>query len=251
MAQSPNYPCLSGKCAVLTGGAGGIGRAILSKLHRHGTKVFVLDRDKSIHSIIQEQFPSGELTPRFLACDLLDINALKTTIQTIGDQESRIDFVINCAGDDTRHEWMDVDAAAWDECQNLNLRHVFFAAQSAQPFMGEGSAVVNLGSKTAVNKKAGLIGYATAKAGIMGLTGSLAREFGQWGIRVNCVMPGLVETKRNYDRWITPDVEDQVLQRQCIKSICQPEDVSDLVAFLCSSQSRMITGQTIAIDGGS
>lgn len=96
-----------------------------------------------------------------------------------------------------------------------------------------------------------MAGYATAKAGIIGLTGSLAREVGEKGIRVNCIMPGLVQTDRNYEKWITPDIERKVMERQCIKSVCQPDDVANLVAFLCSKQSRMITGQTIPIDGGS
>lgn len=251
MTQPAEYSCLAGKTALLTGAAGAIGQAILRMLHRQGTKVYALDRNTRLQALIEDEFAADPVQPVPVACDLLEIDDLKATIQSIGNTAGQIDFVINCAGDDTRQDWLKVDQDAWELSQDLNLRHVFFVTQSAFEFMGNEGAVVNLGSKNAVTKKGGVVGYATAKAGIMGLTGSLAREVGEQGIRVNCVMPGLVETERNYQKWITPESELRVLERQCLKSVCQPDDVANLVVFLCSSQSRMISGQTIAIDGGS
>lgn len=251
MPSRVHYPCLQGKIALLTGAAGGIGRAILQLLHHQGTKVYALDRNPKLHAWIESEFPPDDVQPVGVTCDLLEIAALKKIIQSIGESEGHIDFVVNCAGDDTRHDWLKIDEDTWDHSQNLNLRHVLFVTQAAFEFMRDEGAVVNFSSKNAVTRKGLMAGYATAKAGIIGLTGSLAREVGEKGIRVNCIMPGLVQTDRNYEKWITPDIERKVMERQCIKSVCQPDDVANLVAFLCSKQSRMITGQTIPIDGGS
>lgn len=236
--------------ALVTGGAGGIGRAIVERLHAAGMRVHLLDRNQSEGELVVADFPDNEERPHFHTCDLLDLDNTRNVIQTIGQQTGRIDCVVNCAGDDSRHDWQSLEPDEWDHCANLNLRHQFFVTQAAFAFMSAGGSVVNLGSKNAVTRKAGLIGYATAKAGVMGLTGSLARECGERGVRVNCVMPGLVRTPRNYERWITPEVEARVLERQCLKRVIEPEDVAELAAFLCSPASQMITGQTIAIDGG-
>lgn len=237
---------------MLTGGAGGIGQAIVAAFRAADIKVFFLDRDIDAGGRIQSSYPKDELQPAFVACDLLDIAALREAIAEIVQQAGgSIDFVVNCAGDDSRHDWQELEPEDWDRCINLNMRHVLFTSQAAYRHMNTGGAIVNLGSKNAVNKNSGLIGYVSAKAGIMGMTGSLARECGPKGVRVNCVMPGLVRTSRNYSKWITPEVETRVLEKQCLKRIIEPAEVADLVLFLCSDQSAMITGQTIAIDGGS
>lgn len=214
--------------------------------------MFFLDRNTDAGLKIQSSYAANALQPVFVACDLLDIAALRLAINGIAkDTGGLINFVVNCAGDDNRHDWQDLESEEWDRCLNLNLRHVLFTSQAAFCHMPHGGAIVNLGSKNAVNKNAGLIGYVSAKAGIMGMTGSLARECGLQGVRVNCVMPGLVRTARNYDKWMTPDTEARVLEKQCLKRVIEPSEVADLVLFLCSDQSAMITGQTIAIDGGS
>lgn len=245
------YRAMVGKTLLLTGGAGGIGQAIVAAFQAQGVKVFFLDLDEKAGKEVQDHYPPDTQQPEFLACDLQDITALRAVIAEIAEMNTQIDFVVNCAGDDSRHEWLDLEPGDWDRCQDLNLRHVLFTSQAAFPHMPPGGAIVNLGSKNAVNKKAGLIGYASAKAAIMGLTGSLARECGTSGVRVNCVMPGMVKTPRNYAKWITPEIEANILDRQCLKAVATPENVADLVLFLCSDQSALITGQSIQLDGGS
>jgi NAD(P)-dependent dehydrogenase (short-subunit alcohol dehydrogenase family) len=93
-------------------------------------------------------------------------------------------------------------------------------------------------------------GYLAAKAGIVGLTRGLARELGPKGIRVNSILPGWVMTERQLDKWVTPEAKAQLLEEQCLKQTIQPEDVARLALFLASDDSRMITNQSIVIDGG-
>jgi NAD(P)-dependent dehydrogenase (short-subunit alcohol dehydrogenase family) len=127
---------------------------------------------------------------------------------------------------------------------------MFFAARAASAFMPAGATIVNFSSTTAIRRTGGAIGYVTAKAAIIGLSNGLAREFGEAGIRVNCVVPGMVETEKNFKDWVTPEFRDAQIQRQCLKEIIQPRDVARAVLFLASAESAMITGQTLIIDGG-
>ena len=140
----------------------------------------------------------------------------------------------------------------WDDRMNINLRHYFFATQAVYKDMkdlGKGS-VVNIGSFSWMISQGGMPGYTTAKSAIMGLTRTLARDLGVYNIRVNCIVPGWIITERQKKLWLTPEIKKTQLERQCIKRMLMPEDISKPVLFFASDQSSGCTAQNYVIDGG-
>jgi NAD(P)-dependent dehydrogenase (short-subunit alcohol dehydrogenase family) len=135
---------------------------------------------------------------------------------------------------------------------NVNLRHYFFTVQSVYKDMkkiGKGS-IINIGSYSWMLAQGGMPGYTTAKSAIMGLTRTLARDLGVYDIRVNCVVPGWIMTKRQKDLWLTPEIEDETMKRQCVKRLLIPKDISRMVLFFASDQSSGISAQNYVVDGG-
>ena len=135
---------------------------------------------------------------------------------------------------------------------NINLRHYFFTSQSVYKDMkknGKGS-IINVGSYSWMLAQGGMPGYTTAKSAIMGLTRTLARDLGVHNIRVNCVVPGWIMTKRQKDLWLTPEIEEETMKRQCVKRLLMPKDISRMVLFFASDQSSGISAQNYVVDGG-
>jgi NAD(P)-dependent dehydrogenase (short-subunit alcohol dehydrogenase family) len=115
--------------------------------------------------------------------------------------------------------------------------------------LGKGS-IINIGSYSWMLAQGGMPGYTTAKSAIMGLTRTLARDLGVYDIRVNCVVPGWIITKRQKDLWLTPKIEEETIKRQCIKRLLIPKDISKTVLFFASDQSSGISAQNYVVDGG-
>ena len=135
---------------------------------------------------------------------------------------------------------------------NVNLRHYFFTVQSVYKDMkkiGKGS-IMNIGSYSWMLAQVGMPGYRTAKSAIMGLTRTLARDLGVYDIRVNCVVPGWIMTKRQKDLWLTPEIEEETMERQCVKRLLIPKDISRMVLFFASDQSSGISAQNYVVHGG-
>jgi NAD(P)-dependent dehydrogenase (short-subunit alcohol dehydrogenase family) len=162
-----------------------------------------------------------------------------------------IDVLVNNAASDDRHGVAEVTPEYWDERIAVNLRHLFFAAQMAVPHMREagGGVILNLGSISWHLGLENLVIYQTAKAGVEGLTRSLARELGVHNIRVNTIVPGSVETPRQL-RWYTPEGEAEIIAEQCLKERVQPADVAALTLFLASDDARMCTSHAYWVDAG-
>ena len=161
-------------------------------------------------------------------------------------------MLVNNAGNDDRHWTADVSPAYWDDRMAVNLRHQFFAAQAVRPQMRDsgGGSIINFGSITWLVGDPDCIAYVTAKSAINGLTRGLARELGPERIRVNCVMPGWVMTKRQVELWLTPEGEKQIDERQCLRDRVYPPDIARMVMFLAADDSRMCTSQNYIVDGG-
>lgn len=243
------YPDLAGKVVVVTGGAGGIGEAIVRGFVNQGARVGVLDLDATRGENLQGEL--GEAI-RFLACDVTDIDGLKTAIATVAEAFGPIDCLINNAAHDERHETLEVTEAYWDSRMAVNLKHQFFAAQAVLPGMmakGVGS-IVNLGSCSWIIGQGGMAGYTAAKSAVLGLTRSLARDFGQHGVRVNAVAPGWIMTERQLALWVTPETEKSIYENQCLKRPLVPDDIARVVIFLCSEDASAITNQHYIVDGG-
>jgi len=197
---------------------------------------------------------ADELGPqaRFWECDVRDVPALEGALGSIAEAFGPITVLVNNAAHDNRHTIEELDVAYWDDRIAVNLRHHFFAARAVAPMMraaGSGS-IINLGSISAHIDLTDLVGYISAKAGVEGLTRTLARELGPDGIRVNCVIPGWVMTERQLRDWVTPEAEESISRNQCLPDRLYPDDVARMVLWLAADDSRRCTAQKWIVDGG-
>jgi NAD(P)-dependent dehydrogenase (short-subunit alcohol dehydrogenase family) len=243
------YSDLKGRTVVVTGGAGGIGESIVRAFHAQGARVGFLDIDTARGTKLQAELGEGT---RFVACDLTDISALKAAIATVRDAFGPIDVLVNNAAHDERHATLEVTEEYWDGRMAVNLKHQFFAAQAVLPDMqatGKG-AIVNLGSTSWVIGQGGMAAYTASKSAVIGLTRSLARDFGPFGVRVNAVAPGWIMTERQLALWVTPETDKYINENQCLKRRLVPDDIAKVVVFMCSDEAGAITNQHYVVDGG-
>jgi len=245
--HTARYPSLAGKRVIITGGGSGIGAGIVRAFVAQSAEVHFLDVADETARALVAGLDGEPRAPRYHRCDLCDLAQLQATLSDIGP----VDVLVNNAANDDRHALADVTPAYWDERIAVNLRHLLFCTQAAAPGMAArgGGAVINLGSISWHLGLADLVVYETAKAGIEGMTRALARELGTQGIRVNCVVPGNVQTPRQ-QRWYTPEGEAQIVAQQCLKARIQPADVAALVLFLASDDAWLCTGHDYWIDAG-
>lgn len=230
----------------MTGGGSGIGAGIVEEFARQGSNVIFFD-------ILSGE--SGELASRtgarFERVDLIDVGAATARIRELISQDGPIDVLVNNAANDDRHKFDEVTEDYWDNRLNVNLKHQFFCAQAVVPAMRKngGGAIVNLGSISWHLALPDLVLYQTCKAAIEGLTRALARDLGPDNIRVNCVVPGNVQTPRQM-QWYTPEGEAEIVNAQCVSTRLVPQDVAALVAFLASDDARGMTGHEYFVDAG-
>lgn len=244
------YHDLDGASVFITGGGNGIGAALTRGFLRQGARVAFVGRSDATAFVEAMAEETGN-RPLFIPCDVTDIPALQAAMERAGQAHDPLDVLVNNAANDTRHDALDVTEEIWDAQQAVNLKSYFFACQQAARMMrGRGGAIVNFTSISYMMGLGGLCPYTTANAGIMGMTRTLAREWGGDRIRVNGVAPGWIMTERQLKLWVTPEGLDEFMKRQCLKETLSPEDVVGTVLFLASNASRMMTGQVLAIDGG-
>jgi D-xylose 1-dehydrogenase len=244
------YPDLRGKAAVVTGGASGIGEAIVRAFAAQGARVGFVDRDEAAARRLEADLGGAA---RAAVADLADIAALRATFAGLRAALGPISVLVNNAARDDRHRIEDVTAEYWDERLATNLRHAFFATQAALEDLrtaGPDGAVVNMGSVSWRLAIGGMPAYVTAKAGMEGLTRGLARDLGPAGVRVNTVIPGWIMTDRQRALWVTPEAEADLLKGQCLKRTLEPDDVARVVLFLASRTSGGCTAQSFVVDGG-
>ena len=248
-----SYPSLRDRAVLVTGGGSGIGASLVEHFALQGARVAFLDvaRDCSL-ALVESLAPRTAHRPLYLPCDLTDVAALRAAIALAAASLGPLQVLVNNAASDDRHRLEDVTPEYWDERMAVNLRHYFFAAQAVAKAMraARAGSIVNLSSIAWVIPSTGLPAYVTAKAGIVGLTRTLAHELGRDGVRVNCVMPGAIATERQRRLWLTPEYEAEVLGRQALKRLLVPGDVARLVLFLAADDSEAITNQSYVVDGG-
>jgi NAD(P)-dependent dehydrogenase (short-subunit alcohol dehydrogenase family) len=247
-----NYPSLRQRTVLVTGGASGIGAAIVEAFSHQGSRVAFLDRDETAAAALVGRLGKGDDAPLFLSCDLTDIAALRQAVARAAEALGPIAVLVNNAARDDRHAIEAVTPEMWDGIMANNLRHQFFAAQAVMSGMAAsgGGAIVNLGSISWLVGQGGMPGYLSAKAAIAGLTRALARDLGPKNIRVNSVVPGWTMTERQLALWLTPEAEKDLMARQCLKRRLMPRDIANMVLFLAADDSAMCTNQSYIVDGG-
>jgi NAD(P)-dependent dehydrogenase (short-subunit alcohol dehydrogenase family) len=252
-SQYATYPSLRDKVVFITGGGSGIGASLVEHFSAQRAKVHFVDmnRDAS-HALVEQIASQGLQAPAFDYCDVCDIKQLQTIIRAVAGREQAIHALVNNAANDERHATADVTVEYWESRMHVNLRHQFFAAQAAFPFMQQagGGSIVNMGSASWHKGQGGMPGYTSSKAAIEGLTRSLARDLGQYKIRVNCIIPGWIMTERQKSLWLTPEAEKALLDGQCLKEKLYPEDVARMALWLAAEDSRMCTSQNYVVDAG-
>lgn len=247
MTAAARYPDLEGRAVVVTGGGSGIGASIVAHFRAQCCRVGFLDRDAEASARVERE--TGAV---FEAADLTDIAALRGAVARLRERlGAPVSVLVNNAARDDRHSAESVTPEYWDERIATNLRHQFFAAQAVlDDLRATKGAMVNMGSVSWRAKMGGAPVYLAAKAAVEGLTAAFARDLGEAGVRVNCVVPGWIETERQRALWLTPEGERDNLAKQCLKRMLQPEDVAKVVVFLASDAASGITGQAISVDGG-
>lgn len=251
MTQLPSYPDLSGKSIFVTGGGSGIGATLTKGLLQQGAKVAFVQRSDASAFCDRMETETGA-RPLFLPCDISDTAQLKGAIDQAAAAHGPIEVLVNNAANDMRHDTLAVTEEDWERLIAINLKAYFFAIQAVIPGMQKqgGGAIVNMTSISYMMGNAGYPIYTTSNSGINGMTRSLAREFGPDKIRVNALAPGWVMTQKQKEQWVTEEALAEHLGKQCLKEALVPEDILGGVLFLASDSSRMMTGQSIAIDGG-
>lgn len=246
------FSSLNGRHALVSGGASGIGEALVRALAQQGCLVSFFDIDQAAGDALAKALNEQGLKAHFNLVDLTEIDELQAVINERMTEWGAIRILVNNAANDHRHSLQDMTSEAFDQCMSVNLKHHFFAAQTVAPAMAAagGGSIINMSSNSWMLGLAGYPGYVTAKAGISGLTKGLARELGGQKIRVNTVLPGWVMTEKQKRLWLTPEAEAELMTQQALKEKIEPEDVADLVLFLGADDSRMISGQSLVVDGG-
>ncbi len=250
--MTASYPSLKDKKVYVTGGATGIGAAIVAAFAAQGARVSMVDRDAAASKALADRIhAAGHLAPGWRTGDITDQKHLDKVMDQAINAMDGFDILINNVANDQRHDPLEVTRDQWRDLMAVNLDVAFFAAQKAIGEMQKtGGVIVNLSSINALLAPPQMPAYVAAKSALLGLTKSLAREYGEDGIRVNAVTPGWVVTKRQLDSWLTPEAEEAWMQDCALKDRILPSDVANLVLFLASDEARMITGQSFVIDGG-
>ncbi len=247
--MAASYPDLAGKVVLVTGGASGIGEAIVRRFAAQGARVGFLDiKDDEGRALADEL--GAEV--RFVRADLTDIAELRAAVQEVRAALGPIAVLVNNAAHDERHRTEDVTPEYWDDRVAVNLRHQFFAAQAVLADMkaAGGGAIINFGSVSWMAGQGGMAAYTACKSAVLGLTRSLARDFGADNIRVNAIAPGWIMTRRQKELWLTPEGTAELMQRQCLKRELVPDEIARVVLFLASEEASACTNQHYVVDGG-
>jgi NAD(P)-dependent dehydrogenase (short-subunit alcohol dehydrogenase family) len=247
-----HYPSLAGRVAIVTGGASGIGEAIVRSFAEQGAKVGFIDLNAEAGTRLESELAASGAEIVFAAADITDTLALIAAIAAIRAKLGPVRVLVNNAADDERHGFAELTPESWDARLAVNLRHLVFATQAVTADMqaAGGGSIVNMSSISFMRGVSEMPAYTTAKAAIIGLTRSLAREFGAQEIRVNAVVPGWIMTDKQLRLRVKPEDKETIRREQCLKRPLVPREVANMVLFLASDDASGCTSQTFVVDGG-
>jgi NAD(P)-dependent dehydrogenase (short-subunit alcohol dehydrogenase family) len=246
------YASLDGRVVFVSGGSSGIGAELVRAFSAQGATVAFCGTRPDGRALVEEVVAQGHPTPHYAACDVRDVAAYQALLRDVLARLGPVRVLINNAGRDDRHTMEEVTSQFWDDRLALNLKHYFFAIQACAPAMAEagGGSVVNMGSVSWMRGRPNLVGYTTAKAGILGLTRTLARELGPRNIRVNAVVPGAVVTERQTALHRDAAADREFLDAQCLKLRLDAGHVARVTLFMAADDSDGMTGQHVLVDAG-
>ena len=243
------YPSLREQRVLITGGATGIGATLVERFAAQGARVGFIDIAAEAGYALAAKLPGSA----FVAADLTDIAQLRGAIATLREQlGGPFKVLLNNAANDKRHALEDVTPEFWDQAIAVNIKHQFFAAQAVAPDMKAlgGGSIINFGSFSWMLMQGGMAAYTTSKAGVQGLTRSLARDLGPFNIRVNTLVPGWVMTEKQLQLWVNDETKKEIDANQCLKQPLMPDHVAALALFLAADDSAMCSAQDYIVDGG-
>ena len=253
-SPSARYPSLAGRTVFISGGASGIGEALVRAFHAQGARVGFCDLDASAGRALASHLGTNSEAHEalFLECDVTDVAALQAAIGAMRARFGPIKVLINNAANDRRHEMADVSSDDFDRLVAVNFKHQFFAAQAVADDMRAlgGGSIINFGSISWMIKGRGYPVYQACKAAARGLTRSLARDLGKQNIRVNSIVPGWVMTERQLQLWVKPESGAEIDAAQCLPGRVMAEDIASMALFLAADDSKMCTAQDYVVDAG-
>jgi len=246
------YPDLADKVVLVTGGAAGIGEFIVRAFAAQKAVVAFVDIQKERGESLAAELTAQSQRVHFAPVDVTDTAALQKAIGDLAAKLGPIGVLINNAAHDERHATDTVTSEYWDDRIAVNLKHQFFAAQAVLPGMkaAGGGSIINFGSTSWMIGQGGMAVYTAAKSAVLGLTRSMARDYGEFNIRVNTVAPGWIMTERQIEKWLTPEGEAELMKRQCLKRRLQPAELAKFTLFLASDEASACTNQNYIVDGG-
>ena len=250
--NSALYPSLKNKVVFILGGSSGIGADFVEAFAKQGSKVAFVGRNEKLANALIEKLSDCSFVPKFYKCDIVDLKTLEASIEHCIKHIGHIGVLLNNAANDERHEFNDSTHEYFDWEYQTNLRpHVFTAKAVIKSMIELGSGtIINLGSIGWMRKNDKTILYGIFKSSMNGLTNGLARRYGKNKIRVNTLVPGWTMTKKQIEKYVDDTTEQKIKDGQCLPDKVQPHDISNAALFLASDESKMITAQSIVVDGG-
>jgi 3-oxoacyl-[acyl-carrier protein] reductase len=238
------------KVVLITGGAAGIGKATAEKFNKLGATVVIWDLNEEMGNVLAKELSNKETISIFQKVDVTQLVEVQEAVDQVINKLGRIDVLINNAGITMDRSFLKMDADTWQKVIDVNLTGVFNCTKAVASYMVEAKqgVILNASSVVGLYGNFGQTNYVATKAGVIGMTKTLARELGRKGIRVNAVAPGFIATEMVQK--MPQNVIDGMIAKTPLARMGAPDDIANTYAFLASDMASFITGTTISVDGG-